>query len=167
VPDLLSHVFIAYMICTLLSLRVEWLDARFVTVVLVGALIPDLVKVHLLVDETLVTTVVGVPFSWQPLQLLGGVAISVVIGGLVVHPSKRKAVVVLLGLGAVTHLVADGLLLTPTGRTTAVFWPLTRWHPPTPGLYLSTQTWPTVITGGIAIGVWIFAKSRARCSDPS
>lgn len=161
-PDLLSHVFIAYTIGILLSLRVEWLDSRFVTVVLVGALIPDLVKVHLLIDETLVTTVVGVPFSWQPLQLLGGVAISLVIGGLVVHFRRRKVVVVLLGLGAVTHLVADGLLLTPTGRTSPVLWPLTRWRPPTPGLYLSTQVRPTIVFGLVAAVVWVGTRFIAR-----
>ena len=131
--DLLAHVCFAYAVSSLLSIRVDWLGAHYVTVVLVGAVIPELVKIELLVEAGVISDVLEIPFSWLPLQTLGGVAVSICIGGLIVSRREQQRLLPLLALGAATHMFLDYLLLSPSGRSFAVFWSLTRYCPPTPG----------------------------------
>jgi hypothetical protein len=71
---------------------------------------------------------------------------------------SRVAGTGLLALGAATHLAADALLVKPTGHSYPVLWPLTRYHPPTPGLYLSTDPWPTIAAGLVAVAAWAVAR---------
>lgn len=152
-PDLLAHAFIAYAIASVLSWRYEWLTPAYVTVAMAGAFIPDLAKVELLIRSETVEHFLGVPFDWFALHTAGGVAVAIALGVVVVAPCERLRVGLLLSLGASSHLLADGLLLNLSGRSYAMLWPLTQWHPPTPGLYLSTQPEPTLITGLIASAV--------------
>ncbi|RDZ48741.1 metal-dependent hydrolase, partial [Haloferax sp. Atlit-4N] len=37
-------------------------------------------------------------------------------------------------------------------------WPLTRLHPPTPGLYLSTDFEPSIVFGAIALTVYVITR---------
>ena len=159
-PDLLAHAFIAYTIAGILSWRYDWHTPAYVTVVMAGAFIPDLAKIELLIPSRTVHHLLGVPFDWFALHTAGGVAIAIAIGVVMVAPRGRLRVGLLLSLGAVSHLLADGLLQNPSGRSYAMIWPLTQWHPPTPGLYLSTQPEPTIITGLIACAVWFGSRSR-------
>ena len=166
VPDLLAHALAAYTLGTLLSWRYDWLDSAFVTAVMVGAFVPDLTKVKLLVPYWEVSTLLGVPFSWAPLHYLGGVVFSVVMGVLLIAPGGRRRVRVLslLSLGAASHLFLDALLRSPTGRSFPVFWPFTAWRPPTPGLYLSTEPWPTVFFAVLALVVWYIDRQRLQAA---
>ncbi len=159
-PDLLSHLFIAYSISLLLSWRYRWIDNKYIVICLVGSIIPDLSKIYLVIPSNIIENILGIQFSWLSLTTTGGVFISVLIGGLSVDPKKRKPVFILLMLGSITHLVSDYLLKTPTGHSYPIFWPLTQWHPPTPGLYLSTQPQPTIITAIIAISIYTTTKYR-------
>lgn len=159
-PDLLAHVLIAYAVCTALSWRYGWLSAAYVTVGMAGAFIPDLAKGRLLVPDGQVAELVGRPFSWMGLHTAGGAALAVGIGVLLVSGAERGRVAALLGVGAATHLLADALLVTPTGRSYALLWPVTRWIPPTPGLYLSSEPTPTVVAGGVAAAVWYLTRRR-------
>jgi len=77
-----------------------------------------------------------------------------VIGTLLTAPDHRRKVLLLLGLVAVSHLFLDALLLNVSGYSYAILWPLTVYHPPTPGLYLSSDRWPVVISAIIATIVW-------------
>lgn len=61
--DLLAHVCLGYAMGGLLSLRTDWLDARYVTVVMVGAVLPELVKIYLIVDPRLVSRILDIPFA--------------------------------------------------------------------------------------------------------
>jgi len=160
-PDLLSHALIAYVICTALSWRYDWLTPSYVTVGMAGAFVPDMTKIQLVIPGELVESVLGIPFSWHPLHTGGGALVSVLVGVLVVVPERRRRVLGLLGIGAASHLLADALLRTPTGYSYAIAWPLTRYRPPTPGLYLSTEPWPTVVTGLIAVALWIVSTRRS------
>ncbi|WP_311173066.1 metal-dependent hydrolase [Halobellus ordinarius] len=153
-PDLLAHVFIAYSICRVLSWRWEWLTTQYVTVGMVGAFIPDLVKIKLLVPSAVVERLLGVPFDWGSLATGGGTLLSVCIGLVLLTSTERRRGGVLLGIGAGTHLLADSLLLTPTGHSVQLFWPLSQYKVPSPGLYLSTQPEPMLVTGGVAVLVW-------------
>lgn len=159
-PDLLAHVLLGYAVATLLSWRYDWLSPAYVTVAMAGAMIPDLAKADLLVPGGLVERALGVPFDWFALHTVGGVAVSVLVGAAVVRSDLRRRVAALLALGAATHLLADGLLVNPSGRSYAMLWPLTRWHPPTPGLYLSTQVEPTLAAGAGAAAVWLATRVR-------
>lgn len=138
-PDLLSHALLAYTVATILSWRIEWVDHRYVTVAMVGAFIPDMMKIYLVVSSDTVANMLGAPFDWSGIHTLGGAVIAILIGLALVTTRERRHVAMLVSLGAGTHLFADALLLTPSGRSYDVLFPLTQYHPPTPGLYLSTQ----------------------------
>lgn len=159
-PDLLSHACIAYSICTLLSWRYGWLGRGYVTVGMAGAFVPDMAKIGLVIPGPTVGAALDLPFSWFGIHTLGGTVVGVLVGVTVVASAERRRVLALLSVGAASHLLADALLVTTTGRSYAVLWPLTRYHPPTPGLYLSTDLWPSVLTATIALGLWL-ARRRA------
>lgn len=159
-PDLLSHAFIAYTICTLLSLRYDWVTSEYITIGMAGAFIPDMAKMKLLIDAATVEAALDLPFDWLGIHTLGGAFVSILVGAAVVNRADRRRVVGLLSLGAASHLFTDALLLKASGRSYAVLWPLTRYHPPTPGLYLSTDIWLTGVTGTAALGAYLFAHYR-------
>lgn len=159
-PDLLAHVLIGYAVATLLSWRYDWMRPAYVTVAMAGTILPDMAKADLLIPAGVLERALGVPFDWFALHTLGGVAVSMLVGAAVVRSDGRRRVAALLGLGAATHLLADALLLNPSGRSYAVLWPLTRWHPPTPGLYLSTQIEPTLAAAAAAVAVRLATRAR-------
>jgi membrane-bound metal-dependent hydrolase YbcI (DUF457 family) len=161
-PDLLSHALIAYAIATALSWRLRWLSPAYVTVAMAGAFVPDLVKISLVVDSDVVAAALGIPFEWSALHTLGGSVVSVAVGVVLVTDRERRRVAALLGLGAASHLLADAFLLNPSGRSYAVLWPISRLHPPTPGLYLSTDPEPTVVAALVALGVFVVSRRRQR-----
>jgi hypothetical protein len=160
-PDLLAHALIAYSLCTVLSWRYEWLTPAYVTAGMAGAFVPDMMKVVLVVPDASMEGVLGVPFSWAGIHTAGGAAVAVLIGAAVVAPRERRRIGALLALGAASHLLADALLLTPSGRSYEILWPLVRYNPPTPGLYLSTHPGPAVVAGAVAAAVWL-ATRRLR-----
>ena len=81
------------------------------------------------------------------------------IGVIIAEPSDRPRVAGLLSIGAGSHLFTDALLRTPTEHSYAALWPLTRYHPPTPGSYLSTDPWLPIVTGGVALLTWGLHRS--------
>lgn len=152
--DLLAHAFLAYIIFRTLSWRYDWLTTPYVTAGIAGAFIPDLVKIGLVLPAATVESVLGIPFAWGPLHRIGGTVVCVLVGAVIVDAARRRTTLFVLSIGAGSHLLADALLLNATGRSYAVLWPITRWQPPTPGLYLSTQPEPTILTGVLAALVW-------------
>lgn len=161
-PDLLTHALFAYAIGTLLSVRYEWLSPRYVTVVIAGSLLPDLNHISALILPGVVNELLGVPFSWGFLQTGGGVLVTVLIGVFLVPKEERRRAFGLLWLGAITHLLTDILIRTPDGRSQSVFWPLTQYQPPSPGLYTSGDLWPLAVAGGLALASWYFVRQRDR-----
>jgi len=163
-PDLLAHALLAYSILHILSWRYDWVTTPYVSAGMVGAFIPDLVKVKLLLPSGTVQAFLGIPFSWTPIHRLGGTVLCILIGVLLVDETRRRKTLLVLSLGAGSHLIADALLINASGRSYPILWPLTRWQPPTPGLYLSTQPEPTILTGILAIGVWGVTHWHTRSS---
>jgi len=149
-PNLLTHALVAYKIARILSWHYTGLSPAYVTVVLAGAFIPHLTEIRFVVSSGMVEQVLGVPFDWGVLRIAGGALFAILIGGVIITSRELRRTFVLLNVGAASHLLADTLLLTPSGRLYALLWPLTRWHPPTPGLYLSTQPVPTVFAAVVA-----------------
>lgn len=158
-PDLLTHTLVGFAIGRGLSWRMDWVGPHHVTALMIGAVVPDLVKLKLLVPSAQLAASLGLPFSWLPLHTIGGAALSVLVMGCLVARRHRRRAVWMLATGALSHLALDGLLRTPTGRGSPVFWPLTAYQPPTPGLYLSTDIWPAAIALAIA-GVVLYADRR-------
>ncbi|WP_207590063.1 metal-dependent hydrolase [Halomontanus rarus] len=156
--DVLTHVIAGYIVGTLLAMRYEWMKPAHVTLVMIGALSPDFVKIQLLVPDGFVASVLGVPFSWSALHTAGGAVLVLCLGTLALAPDERKRALVLFAIGASSHHVLDVLLLTPTGYSYAVFWPLTEYRLPSGGLYLSTDRWPAVVAGLSAALVWAIAR---------
>jgi len=161
-PDLLAHALIAYSLATIISWRYDWLSPAYVTVAMAGAFVPDLTKVRLIIASGQVESLVGLPFSWSALHTAGGALVALLVGVTFAAPSERRRVFGLLTLGASSHLLADALLLSPSGRSYAILWPLTQYHPPSPGLYLSTQPGPAVFAALSAIVVCVATRYRSR-----
>jgi hypothetical protein len=164
-PDLLAHALIAYALATVLSWRYSWLSPAYVTVAMAGAFVPDLVKIKLVLDSGLVATTLGIPFQWFALHTLGGSVVSVLIGVVLVADRERRRVTGLLMLGAASHLLADAFLLKPSGRSYPLVWPLSRVHPPTPGLYLSTDPEPMLVAAVVAGVVFVVSRVRGRAGQ--
>lgn len=159
-PDLLSHALIAYTLCTLLALRYRWLSPAYVTIGMAGAFIPDIAKISLALDSAIIGALIDKPFNWFAIHTLGGAAIAVLIGVLLVAAEERRRVLALLSLGAGSHLFADALLYNVTGHSYPVFWPLTMYRPPSPGIYHSTDIWPSIALAGIAVLTWYVVRKR-------
>jgi hypothetical protein len=164
-PDLLAHAFLAYSIGRVLSWRWDWITTPYVTLAMVGAFIPDLTKIKLVVPAGRVNDLLGIPFDWGSLHTGGGVVLSVLIGVALLSTDVRRRGSALLAIGAGSHLFADSLLLTPTKHTQQLFWPLHQYQVPSPGLYLSTQPEPTIVTGCLAAAVWGVHSIRTSKRD--
>jgi hypothetical protein len=105
----------------------------------------------------------GIPFSWWALHTLGGVLVTASIGALLVRASDRRRVVVLLLVGALSHLLLDSLLSKPSGYAAPVWWPVLTTGLPTPGLYVSSDRWPALVAGVLAFTAYL----RTRQSNKS
>lgn len=150
----LTHILFAYVLATLLSRRYPWIIPQYKTLAMIGSFVPDLNRFELLVSEHTVEAVLGVPFSWSPLHFLSGSLVAAAIGALLVAPRYRARVFWLLALGVVSHHALDLLLISLSGHSYSVLWPLTQYAPPTPSLYLSTDRWPTVVALAVAALTW-------------
>jgi hypothetical protein len=163
-PDILTHVIVGNVLGTLLAMRVDQFGPSHVTLVMLGALTPDLTKISLVTPSSVVEATLGLPFNWFAFHVLGGNLVVVLLGTLLVASEHRKDVFLLLALGAASHHTLDLLLINVTGYTYQVLWPLTEYHPPAGMLYLSTDRWPALIAGTSAVGVWLIQN---RVTEPA
>ena len=123
-PDWLTHILAAWIICKLLRIKFRAFDSKNTAIVMVGALIPDIVKAGLLFDF-LGTDV------WDfiaPLHTPIGSMLSAALFSLLFEFEERKRILVfsLLILGASTHLALDFLLMHVSGGMLLLF-PFS-WH---------------------------------------
>lgn len=164
-PDLLTHAFLAYALGMVLAWRYGWLTSRYVTVIMAGAFIPDIAKIALIIPSNRIAALVNMPFSWFGIHTAGGAVVAVLIGVVIVHSSERRRIFLLLSLGAASHLIADAFLIKAYGHSYPLLWPLTAYAPPTPGLYLSTDLWPAIVTGTLALSLWLLTQSLDLAPD--
>lgn len=143
--DLLTHVLTAYVLATLLSLRDDRITPATVTAAMVGALLPDLNRIDLVVPASAIEATLGVSVGWDALSTVGGVAVVIGLGALLVPPRLRRRTGAMLALGAGAHLCLDYLLLFPSGYTHPYLWPVIAAGLPGPGLYLSSARWPAAV----------------------
>lgn len=161
-PDILTHALVGYCLATLLSLHDDRITAPYVTVVMVGTLLPDLTKIELLVPSIAVEQATGLPFSWFAIHTPFGSLLIATIGALLVAPHHRSRVLALLLLGACSHHVLDAMLLNVTGSSYPLLWPLSTYHFPSAGLYLSSDRWPALLTGTVATVIWAVKRAQTE-----
>ncbi|MFB6282146.1 MAG: metal-dependent hydrolase [Haloferacaceae archaeon] len=157
--DLLTHVLVAYLLATLAERRTALLDRRHVPLAMVGAVVPDVAKVHLLLGDPGLA-VFGVPASWYALQTVGGVAALVALGAALIGPAERRRALALLGAGAASHMLLDLPVKRADGLSPPYLYPLTWWRPPSPNLYLSSDVWPSL--AAVAAVAALLAVRRYR-----
>jgi|APHM01.1.fsa_nt_gi hypothetical protein len=142
-PDLLTHVLLVYVILTPLAFSANAVKKRYVPVAMVGAILPDLSKIRLVIDGR-ITELTGVPFSWVPVHRLGGTLVLVGIAALAFKNSERRAAVAYLLFGAMTQYPLDGLIKRANGLSPEYLYPFSWWQPPAGNLFLSSDPWPVV-----------------------
>lgn len=161
--DLLSHVLAAYVVFTIASWWIDSLARPWITVGMGGAAIPDLVKIELVLDDSLIETVLGVPFDYAPISSLAGVLL---IAGILtlLFEHDRLRVYALLVAGGCSALVLDGLRMYADGRADFWLYPLW-WRPPTPNLYVTSD--PRVLGVVFVASVLVFLVDRNLRKRPS
>lgn len=165
-PDWLTHVLVAYALATALSVRFDWLDARFVTLAMAGALVPDLDKAELVLPAEVVTATVGLPFDWAAFHTVGVTAI-VLLALVGAFPTRyRRRCALALALGAASHFALDLALTTGPGATYPPLWPLSARRTPLPELTSSADPRLALGAAVLALLVW-YARSRTRSGSPS
>lgn len=162
--DLLTHLLVPYVLLTVASWRVDWIDQRWVVVGMGGAAIPDLVKTEIVLHEGIVETLLGVPFSYDPLSTLGGVLLVAGMITLAFEKHHWRRVFGLVTFGGITSLLLDGLRVYADGRASAYLYPVTTWRPPTPSLYVSSDPRILVVALGVA-GVVTLVDRRQRADN--
>jgi hypothetical protein len=153
--DLLTHILTAYVLAALLSLRDDRITPAMTTAAMVGGVVPDLNRIGLVVPASAVESVLGVPFGWDALLTVGGVAVMVGLLTLLVLPRLRRRTAAMLALGAASHFCLDYLLLFPSGYSHPYLWPVTAAGLPGPDLYLSSARWPAAVAVASAGLVWV------------
>lgn len=155
--ELLSTILVAYVLLTVSSWRVEWLTEPWIVLGLAGTAIPDLVKLELLVDSRTVESALGIPFAYDPLASIGGVAL---VSGVVTLLFARRYwqwVFPLVLSGGVVGLLVDGLRVYADGRAGFYLYPIW-WRPPTPSLFVSAD--PRVLVVSATAAAVVFALDR-------
>lgn len=157
--ELLTHVLVAYILLTALGWAIEWLDPKWVVVGMVGAILPDLDKIGLFVDSSLLEGLLGVPFSWGAIHTLGGLVLLSAIGALLFETARaRRRAFALLVFGGASHLLLDGVKKWADGFNGAYLYPLSWWRNPTPGWYVSADQW--VLGVAVVCALVVFAIDR-------
>lgn len=152
--DLLTHALVAFSIGTALSWKFKRITPQFITIMMIGSVLPDLNRIELLLDPAAIQNTLDIPFSWQPFHTLGGVLLIIGILTLLVSKKNSELIFSLLCIGAFTHFLLDIFLLNASGTTFIIFFPITTFRPEMQGFYLSTDVWPAIVAAYTAIIVW-------------
>lgn len=181
-PDLLTHALVGYALATLLARRVDWLAPPYITLAMLGAALPDLNRIDVLLpahrlEEHLASASASlqrgplaailpdrVPVNWDAFHTLPASVLVASVGALLVPKRHRRRVLALLVLGALSHHALDLLLVDPNGRSFPLLWPLTRYEPPTPGLFSSRDAWLVPVVAFVAGAAWVL-RERPRPAE--
>lgn len=154
--DLLSHVLFAFALFTVAGWGVEWLQPRWVAVGTAGAVIPDLDQAAILVDESVLSGTLGLPFAWGAVHTTGGVLLLAAAGALLFEAgTRRRRAFGLLTAGGVLHLAVDATKTWADGASGVSLYPFSWWRTPTPGLYAPADRRVVVIAVVVAGAVWL------------
>lgn len=114
-PDWLAHVLFAYVVCKLIGLRYKLSDRADVALVLIGALLPDITKMRLVLG----LAGIDIQDMIEPLHTPAGSLLLAGLIALLFFDSRR--VFLLLALGAGTHFTLDLMEDTVGGGVLLLF----------------------------------------------
>lgn len=154
--DLLTHVLVPYVLLTVARWGVGF-SRRWVPVAMGGAAIPDLVKVGLVVDESVVQELLGVPFGYGPVSSVGGVLVIGIGITVLFERAVWPRVYGALLFGGATSLVLDGLRVYVDGGAGFWLYPVFV-RPPTPNLYVTSD--PRVLVVALVFVVCVTAVDQ-------
>lgn len=159
--DLLTHVLVAYVLLTVAGWRFDRLTRPWVVVGMAGAAIPDLVKVGIVVDESVIEGLLGVPFSYAPISSVAGVLAIAGAIALCFGDRYRRRAFGFLVAGGTLSLFLDGLRAYADGQAGFYLYPIW-WRPPTPSLYVTSD--PRVTVVALVVGTAVFLADRRLSS---
>ena len=149
--ELLSHLLIIWGVLTIASWGLDRLTPRWIAVGVIGGIFPDLNRLGLLVAESSVEGVFGIPFSWGGIHTLGGVLCLAGAGAMLFDREQAWAFVVLVA-GGVIHLLTDAVKTYADGLGAMWLFPFSWVRLPTPNLYVSAD--PSVlVVSAVFVGV--------------
>lgn len=156
--DLLTHVLVPYILVTVAGWIVT-VPKQWVPVAMGGAVIPDLVKIDLLLDADVVSQLLGTPFEYAPISSIAGVGVVAGVIALLFGDKNRRTAYGFLVFGGVTSLVLDGLRAFADGS--AGFWLYPLWiRPPTPSLYVTSDVRVVIVAVAVALLVTLLDRRR-------
>ena len=147
-PDWITHILAAWMICTILSLKYKQINPAYTVVCMAGALIPDTFKIVIPLG------LMGIKAEnfLMPMHLPVG---SLIIASIftLFFKEKKKLVLSLLLLGVATHYALD-LLLTNLGGGMAMLFPFS-WDTWALNIIPDDDWHITLLAMGLAVVVYV------------
>jgi hypothetical protein len=105
-PDWTAHVLVAWSLATILGFRFKQFSQNNVAIVMLGALIPDIYKITLVLDSF----GINVQGFLSPIHLpVGSLLIAVIISLFFI---EKRLIFLFLAMGITTHYVLDLLLFS-------------------------------------------------------
>lgn len=161
--ETLSHVLHAFVVVTVASWSIGWLDRKWIAVAMVGAIVPDLNRIDLVIPADAIEATLNIPFSWGAIHTIGGVVLLSAVGALLFATNQEQLRAFgLLLTGGVIHLVVDSFKLWADGVTSAYWYPLTWYNPPAGMLYVTADRWVTIVSVLLALLVLAVDEWRRR-----
>ena len=155
--DLLTHVLVPYVLLTIASWRYPRIRTRWIVIGMAGAAIPDLVKIGIVLDEDLIESLLGIPFSYAPISSVGGLLL--IAGAIAVFFEQRRRAYTYLVFGGLTALVLDGLRVFVDGQANFWLYPIW-WRPPTPSLFVTSNVRLLLLAVLLSGGVFLIDRFR-------
>ena len=151
-PDWITHIAVARILCTVLSFRYKEFTPANTAIVLVGALIPDIIKLGL----------VGQYFGFNFNEIITPIHIpigSFIIAGMFsLLFSDRKMVFLFLSFGVITHYALDLLLV---GQGMYLFFPF-YWGQYQLELVPTDSFYITIVALALAMVVYLILQIKKR-----
>lgn len=157
-PDLLTHVLIVYSGLTVLSWYSDRVAPAFIPVAMIGAIIPDLNRISVIIDPELIESLLGTHFTFLVIHRLGGTLALVGVGALLFAGEHRRTAFGYLFVGALTQYPLDALIQRANGLTPPYLYPFSWWQAPAGNLYLSSDLWMAIPAIVLALAIWYFDR---------
>lgn len=149
-PDWIVHVVVAWTLCRVLRFKYPQFDTQNTILVMVGALLPDVVKVGILFD------LLGLDW-WNYVYALHQPFTSFLVAGLAsLFFLKRKEAFLFFSLGVLTHYALD-LLLIQVGDGLYLLFPFS-WLGFHLDLLPNDDYVITLVALGVALVVYLMAR---------
>lgn len=151
-PDWITHIAVAYILCTLLGFKYKEFNTGNTALTMVGSVIPDFIKVGIITEYL----GIGVWDFIAPIHLPIG---SFIIAGILsLFFKERKTAFLFLSLGVITHYGLDLLLRNVSGGI-YLFYPL-YWGQWQLGLVATDDFTISMVALIVAVVVYMISRLR-------